>query len=100
MTKKNGLYNRRDDGCWICHNPYAECHHIYGGFGRRSVSDQEGCYVYLCKAHHNGSNHGVHFDRQLDMFFRRDCQRRWEQREGIDESDHETFISLFGCNYL
>lgn len=46
------------------------------------------------------SKHGVHFDRQLDMFFRRDCQRRWEQREGIDEPDHETFIRLFGCNYL
>lgn len=86
--------------CWICHSPTVHRHHIYPGTGRRGVSDREGCWVYLCPSHHNMSKHGVHFDRQLDMFFRRDCQRRWEQREGIDEPDHETFISLFGCNYL
>ena len=56
--------------------------------------------VLLCKLHHNGSNFGVHFDRKLDQFFKQDCQRRWEEREGIDEPNHESFIRLMGRNYL
>ena len=43
---------------------------------------------------------GVHNDQKLQDFFRRDCQRRWEEREGIDEPNHETFIALMGENYL
>jgi len=43
---------------------------------------------------------GVHNDQKLQDFFRRDCQIRWEKREGIDEPDHETFIALMGRNYI
>jgi hypothetical protein len=46
------------------------------------------------------SNQGVHFNHELDMRIRRKCQEAWEQREGIDEPDHETFIRIFGRNYL
>jgi len=46
------------------------------------------------------SDFGVHFDKKLDMWLRKDCQRRWEEREGINEPDHETFIKIFGVNYL
>lgn len=96
-SKKPSLYGN-DRECFICRSPYVEQHHIYPS-SRRPISDREGCTVWLCYEHHQGRN-GVHFDRQLDLFFRRDCQRRWEQREGIDEPDHETFIGVFGCNYL
>jgi hypothetical protein len=27
------------------------------------------------------SKFGVHYDKELDSYFRRDCQRRWERRE-------------------
>lgn len=43
---------------------------------------------------------GVHNDQRLQDFFRRDCQIRWEEREGINEPDHETFIALMGRNYI
>jgi hypothetical protein len=33
------------------------------------------------------SNFGVHFDKKLDTFFRKDCQRRWERREIHDYND-------------
>lgn len=46
------------------------------------------------------SNMGVHFDKELDAFFRSDCQRRWERREGISDPEHRAFIELMGRNYL
>lgn len=99
MDKKPGLYGEERE-CFICQNPNVARHHIYGGHGRRPVSDDEGCWVYLCPRHHNMSDFGVHFDKELDMFFKADCQRRWERREGIKEPGHETFIRLMGRSYV
>lgn len=95
----NSLYSDEPE-CWICRSPMVHLHHIYPGTGRRGVSDREGCWVYLCPYHHNMSDHGVHFDKELDAFFRSDCQRRWEQREGISDPEHKDFIALMGRNYL
>lgn len=99
MAKKPGLYNRRADGCWICQNPDVEEHHIYPS-DRRPISDREGCVVYLCHMHHQDPRFGVHSDMELMGFFKADCQRRWERREGIDEPDHETFRAIFGGSYV
>lgn len=46
------------------------------------------------------SGFGVHFDKDLDAFFKRDCQRRWEEREGIRDPEHRAFIELMGRNYI
>lgn len=97
--KKPGLYGD-ERRCWLCWRQPVHRHHIYPGNGRRDVSEDEGCWVYLCPEHHNMSESGVHFDRSLDAFFRADCQRRWEAREGVDDPDHSGFIHLFGCSYL
>jgi hypothetical protein len=94
--KKPPLYDM--SRCIICDSPYVEWHHVYPS-DRRPISDREGCVVPLCHAHHQGK-YSVHHERKLDLWVKRDCQRRWERREGIDEPDHETFIRLFGCNYL
>lgn len=100
----DGLFNTPDDGCWICKNPTVVRHHIYGGIGRRQVSDAEGCYIYLCPAHHNMSDFGVHFDKKLDTALKKQCQVKWEQRE-VDkgktaEDAHKRFIGRFGQSYL
>ena len=89
--------NDREDGCWLCGNPTVHKHHVYGGTGRRQVSEREGCYVYLCPAHHNMSSVGVHFDHQLDMRLKAECERRWLEANGATEAD---FIRTFGRNYL
>lgn len=98
-SRNTSLYNNKEDGCWICKNPFVECHHIYRGTGRRKVSDREGCYVFLCHEHHLG-NLGVHNDANLNRFFHEDCQRRWERREGVADGDHSDFIAVFGQSYL
>ena len=99
MEKKPSLYGNERE-CFLCHDTNVHKHHIFFGSGRRSISDDEGCWVYLCPMHHNMSDFGVHFDKSLDMFFKEDCQRWWEGREGLKEPEHETFRARFHGSYL
>ena len=86
--------------CFVCKSPYVECHHVYGGVGRRPISDEEGCWVYLCHEHHQGMR-GVHMDAPFREWLRADCQRRWEEREGLSgEEAHDEFRRVFGISYL
>lgn len=98
---KSLLSDESDPRCLICGTTYnLHVHHVYGGAGRRNVSDREGCWCYLCGPHHNMSNLGVHFDKQADTWLKRRCQAAWEEREGIDDPEHHEFIRLMGANYL
>ena len=95
---KPSLYESNGRVCFVCRRPFdLHRHHVFPGNGRRDVSEEEGCWLYLCDYHHNMSNRSVHMDRVFDMELRRDCQRRWEEREG---KGHEDFIRLFGESYL
>lgn len=70
-------------------------HHIYEGEGRRERSEQFGLWVYLSEELHNGSEYGVHFDRERDQFLKRMGQAAFEKVHSREE-----FISLFGESYL
>lgn len=95
--RKPSLYSDERE-CWLCGRP-AECHHVYAGTGRRQISDREGCYIYLCREHHQGRT-GVHHDIRFKNWLKRDCQRRWEEREGLHgEEAHEAFRKVFGQSY-
>ena len=86
--------------CFVCGSPQCECHHVYGGVGRRPISDREGCWLYLCREHHQGTR-GVHMDARFRDWLRADCQRRWEEREGLSGEDaHDEFRKVFGTSYL
>lgn len=69
-------------------------HHIFGGPNRR-LSEIYGCWVYLIPALHNTSDKGVHFNRELNLKLKRECQKRFEEIHG-----HEKFMEVFGRNYL
>ena len=98
--RKPSLYSD-EPVCFLCQSNVVHRHHIYPGCGRREVSEQEGCWVYLCPRHHNMSNQGIHLDREFDRRMREDCQRRWEEREGLEgEEAHDEFRKLFGVSYL
>jgi len=101
MRGKSLLSDESDPRCYICHTTMnLHVHHCFPGSGRREISDEEGCWCYLCAFHHNMSNNGVHFNRQLDLWLRRKCQATWERREGINDTEHKAFIARFGVNYL
>lgn len=70
-------------------------HHIYYGSANRKKSEKWGCWVYLTDEYHNQSNKGVHFDHDLDLRLKRECQQRFEALYS-----HEMFMMIFGRNYL
>lgn len=83
--------------CWVCGTIYnLHKHHIFGGANRKK-SDKDGCWVYLCGYHHNLSDEGVHFNRELDLKLKRECETNWLERNGKTEDD---FIREYGKNYL
>ena len=87
---------QKDKRCYFCGaREGLHRHHIFCGTGRRWQSETHGFVVYLCAAHHNGSEFGVHFNKALDLKLRRDCQKKFEETHTRDE-----FMRLIGRNYL
>lgn len=75
----------------------AECiHHVFGGSGRRSVSEKYGFIVPLTNDEHNMSDYGIHFNKELDLYIKRKCQKAYEDLG----NSRENFINLIGKNYL
>lgn len=80
--------------CWVCGTTYnLHKHHIYGG-GNRKTSDQNGFWVWLCAKHHNMSNAGVHFNKELDNTLKMVCQQEFERTHTRKE-----FMDRIGKNY-
>lgn len=90
----------KDRVCWVCGSPNVELHHVYSGWANRCQSDRYGCTVFLCRRHHTGKD-GVHFDRDLDLRLRRECQKAWEARYAKNPYGwHDEFRKVFGKSYL
>lgn len=83
--------------CWVCgaihdlHN-----HHIYFGNGIRKISEKQGFKVWLCAAHHNMSDAGVHYNKKLDTTLKQMCQLASYEKT----HSREEFVRLIGRNYL
>lgn len=69
-----------------------QLHHIYGGVGRRPLSDRHGCWVWLHWEVHRRVHNG---DRELDLALKEACQRAFEQTHTREE-----FRGVFGRSYL
>lgn len=84
--------------CYVCGATNGlHQHEIFFGRGRRNKSIMFGCTVYLCGPHHNLSDHGVHFNPELDLRLKQECQRKWMETYGKTEED---FIAEFGRSYI
>ena len=70
-------------------------HHVFYGTANRKQSEKYGCWLWLRADWHNMSDHGVHFNRDLDLRLKRECQEEFEKRWG-----HDKFMEVFGKNYL
>ena len=84
--------------CLICKTPFnLHLHHCFEGVGRRKISDREGLTIFLCIYHHNGSDYGIHFNKDLDLKI-----KRWSEKVWLEKNNKtiEDFIALFGKNYL
>lgn len=79
--------------CFKCGTTYnLHKHHLYFAANRK-VSDKLGLWVWLCAAHHNMSDEGVHFNREFDLELKRLGQE-------IYSKDHDDFMEQIGRSYL
>lgn len=82
--------------CEIC-GIETECarHEVFFGTANRRLSIKWGMTAWLCPAHHNMTNDGVHFNRDNDLILKRRYQAHFELMYS-----HELFVAIFGRNYL
>ena len=85
-----------DQVCIVCGCTGVHRHHIFYGTANRKLSEKYGCWCWLCPDHHNMSDAGVHFNKQLDLTLKMECQERWEEEFGT----REDFRRIFGKNFL
>lgn len=84
-----------EDRCFLCGRyGQMEWHHIFGGANRQN-STKYGLVVPLCHTCHNEPPDGVHFNRERMDELKAQGQRVFESIE-----DHDTFMRIFGENYL
>lgn len=83
--------------CYFCHTTRnLQKHHIYENNPRRKLSDEDGCWVWLCQTHHT-STIGVHNDEAKNKWLKDKCQRRWMK---IYNKTEQEFIERYGKSWL
>lgn len=86
------------DECFICGSRlWLEEHHVFGGVGRRKLSEKYGLKVYLCHYHHNEPPMGVHHNAKIREALQRYAQTKAMHHYGWTVDD---FRNIFGKNYL
>ena len=84
---------QKNNECWVCKSTYGlHTHHVFGASNKKA-SDKYGLTIKLCLLHHTGSE-GIHFDREFDFVTKQLAQEKFE------EINYESFIKIFGRNYL
>ena len=87
-----------DAECFICGTTYnLHKHHCCHGTGKRTPSEREGLWVYLCAEHHNMSKESVHFNTPFDITLKKFSQYVWQEKNNKTKDD---FIKVFGKSYL
>ena len=84
--------------CWICgrQTNLHKHHAIHGKKSNRDLSEKYGLWLYLCGAHHNQSNDGVHLNHNRDMEVKMYAQTVFEEKCGT----REDFRAIFGKSYI
>ena len=91
--------------CYVCGTDKdIHIHEVFFGTANRKKSIEDGLCVPLCGAHHNLSNMGVHFNKQLDEKLKKQAEKIWIKTYCVPELSArekiEVFIKRYGRNYL
>ena len=88
---------QKEKECLVCGTTQnLHRHHVFGGVSNRKCSERHGMTVWLCARHHNMSNAGIHFNRDLDLKVKKYAQEVFEANLG----DRNDFRRIFGRSYL
>jgi hypothetical protein len=74
---------------------YIDIINVFYGTANRKKSEEFGCWVYLCAGHHNMTDYSVHFNKELDLKLKKECQKEFEKY-----GSREDFRRIFGKSYL
>ena len=88
-------FQSKERECEVCGNPSVHLHHVFGGCHNRKSSDKYYMMAWLCPYHHNMSDFGAHFDRNLDYELKRRYQAIFEEY-----GTREDFMKIFGRSWL
>lgn len=83
--------------CYVCHTKLnVRTHEVYYGRNRQN-SIKDGCCIYLCDKHHNMSDVGIHFNKELDLKVKKIMEQKWIEyyNKTIDD-----FTRRYMRNYL
>jgi hypothetical protein len=95
MNRFSILQDKKE--CYVCGSTQnINTHEVYFGNNRQN-SIKWGCCVYLCGKHHNQSNAGVHFNKELDNHLKKEMEKQFLKTY---DKTTEDFISIFKRNYL
>lgn len=91
--------------CYVCGTDRGlHYHHVFYGTANRKKSDEDGMGVYLCGPHHNLSSQGIHFNKQLDEYVKKQAEKVWIEtycdKDLSREEKIKAFIKRYGMNYL
>ena len=96
MKKLSSVFTDDMAHCMFPGSTSVERHHILHGTASRRLSEMYGLKVWLCGKHHNMSDAGVHFNKDLDLHLKKLAQEYYENNYGC----RADFIETFGRNYL
>ena len=86
------------ESCFLCgSHQWLEEHHVFGGYGKRQLSEKYGLKVYLCHKCHNEPPNGVHHNSETRLRLQQIAQQRAMLRYRWTVDD---FRFIFGKNYL
>ena len=102
--KRHGssIIHQHDGTCFLCLERNGDAsikkalhkHHIFGG-SNRSLSEEDGLFVWLCIEHHTQGEHSAHRSAAVADFLHRTGQQAYEKRHS-----HEEFVARYMKNYL
>lgn len=95
MERYSILQNKKE--CYVCGSENIDIHEVYYGVRNREKSIEDGCCVYLCPRHHNMSDDGIHFNKELNNEVKQSMERKWLETYNKTIED---FIKRYGRNYL
>ena len=91
--------------CIICGSPYdLDVHHLIEGTGKRSLSNDDGLTIYLCRDCHTAKNYSVHASWVTNRWSKICGQLAYERNlcangETVEEA-REDFRRRYGKSYL
>ena len=91
---RKSVFTEDLEHCYICGKPREHLHEIIYGKNRKN-SIKYNFVIPLCVNHHTGKD-GIHFNKVLDLYYKRLCQIYFENNIG----NRIEFIKIFGRSYL